>query len=334
MKNSSSTQYEWVNYAKGIGIILVVYGHVARGVFNAGMTEDEMFFRLVDAVIYSFHMPLFFFLSGLFFVGSLCKRGGKNLVSSKLATIAYPYILWSLIQGGLSYSLQGITNFKTTVTDVLSLLWLPHDQFWFLYALFVVFVFYTLAYSLFQNVLVLFVLSLFLYIFKGDLRVSWSVANAAINFGVYFCAGMLFSRYKANDLKVSYFWVLATVVVFALSQYCFHNQFYTGDIVKLMMAFIGIGMVVVISKLIGERFNTLRLLGRCSLEIYLLHVIFGSGFRIIMQYFFNIENSAFHLIFGTLVGAFISLVFTEVIKRMNLNFLFHMPKHSVNQNKA
>jgi fucose 4-O-acetylase-like acetyltransferase len=334
MKASNSTKYEWVNYAKGIGIILVVYGHVARGVFNAGMTEDEKFFRLVDAVIYSFHMPLFFFLSGLFFVSSLSKRGGKGLVVSKLGTIVYPYIIWSLIQGVLSYSLQNITNYKTTVSEVLSLLWLPQDQFWFLYALFVVFIFYTFVYGLFENVFALFALSLFLYIFKGDLRISWSVANAAINFGVYFCAGMLFSHYKTNEFKVSVLWVLVMVVLFIVSQFCFHNQFYTGDVIKLIMAFIGIGMVVVISNFLTERCNLLKQLGRCSLEIYLVHVIFGSGFRIITQHFFNIENSAFHLIFGTLVGVFISLVFSEAAKRLKLNFLFYMPKYGVNQSKA
>jgi fucose 4-O-acetylase-like acetyltransferase len=334
MKTSSSTQYEWVNYAKGIGIILVVYGHVARGVFNAGITEDEKLFRLVDAVIYSFHMPLFFFISGLFFLNSLNKRGVKGLVSSKLGTIVYPYILWSLIQGGLAYSLQNITNYKTTISDVLSLLWLPQDQFWFLYALFVVFIFYALAYSLLRNVIALFVLSLLLYIFKADLSIGWSVANAAINFGVYFCAGMLFSHYMKNEFKASYLWVLVMLVLFTLSQFCFHNQFYNGDVVKLMMAFIGIGMVVVISNFLSERFSLLKLLGRCSLEIYLVHVIFGSGFRIIMQYFFNIENSAFHLIFGTLVGVFISLVFTEAVKRMKWNFLFYMPMHRITQSKA
>jgi len=333
MKSSSSTQYEWVNYAKGIGIILVVYGHVARGVFNAGMTEDGKLFRLVDAVIYSFHMPLFFFLSGLFFVSSFCKRGGKNLVGSKLGTIVYPYILWSLIQGGLSYSLQSVTNFKTTVTDVLSLLWLPQDQFWFLYALFVVFVFYTLVYSLLQNVVVLFVLSLFLYIFKEYFHVTWPVVNAAMNFGVYFCAGLLFSYYRANDFKVSYFWILVTVVVFTLSQYCFHTQLYTGDVMKLMMAFVGICLVVLISKFLGERFNLLKVLGHYSLEIYLVHVIFGSGFRVIMQHLFNVESSAFHLVFGTLVGVFVSLLFTEAAKRMRLSFLFYMPKIGMKQDK-
>ena len=57
----------WVDYAKAIGIILVVYGHVARGVFNAGLPMDEDNYLLIDSIIYSFHMPLFFFLSGLYF---------------------------------------------------------------------------------------------------------------------------------------------------------------------------------------------------------------------------------------------------------------------------
>jgi len=61
--NSAINHYDWVDYAKGIGIILVVYGHVARGIFSAGMIVNEKIFRLVDSVIYSFHMPLFFFLS-------------------------------------------------------------------------------------------------------------------------------------------------------------------------------------------------------------------------------------------------------------------------------
>ena len=333
-ENSSSTQYEWVNYAKGIGIILVVYGHVARGVFHAGITENERLFRLVDTVIYSFHMPLFFFLSGLFFISSLSKRGAKGLVLSKLGTIMYPYILWALIQGGIAYSLQSITNFKTTVVDVLSLFWLPQDQFWFLYALFVIFIFYTLAYSLLQSVFALSALALFLYIFKGDLHVSWPVANAAIKFGVYFCAGMLLSYYKAIGFKVSYVWVIVIAIVFTVLQFSFYNQIYTGDVVKLTMAFVGISMVVLFSKVFGERFNLLSLLGRCSLEIYLVHILFASGFRIIMQNLFGIESSAFHLVFGTLVGVFISLFFTEGVKRMKLNYLFAMPKYGINQNKT
>jgi len=334
MKMSDSTQYGWVDYAKGVGIILVVYGHVARGVFNAGMIENEELFRLIDDVIYSFHMPLFFFLSGIFFVKSFTKRGGKNLLISKLDSIVYPYILWSFIQGGFSYSLQAFTNFKTTIVDVLSLLWLPQDQFWFLYVLFLVFVLYVVLYSFLPKVFALFVLSFLMYAFKEDVYFIWALINTTFNFGIYFCAGMLFSRYKGNDVKISYRWVVLVIIAFTLSQFYSYVQFNKTNYVQLMVAFIGIGMVVVISKVLDGRFNILKVAGRSSLEIYLVHVIFGSGFRIVMQHAFNIENSIFHLILGTLVGIFVSLVFAEGVKKIGFYFLFSIHNRGLKQGKV
>lgn len=55
-----STRTEWVDYAKAIGIILVVFGHVNRGIYDAGFGLPESIHSVVDSVIYSFHMPLFF----------------------------------------------------------------------------------------------------------------------------------------------------------------------------------------------------------------------------------------------------------------------------------
>lgn len=51
-----SEQWKWVDIAKGIGIILVFLGH-----FNIPDT--------LRAEIYTFHIPLFFFLSGVVFNG-------------------------------------------------------------------------------------------------------------------------------------------------------------------------------------------------------------------------------------------------------------------------
>ncbi|EPJ4139137.1 acyltransferase family protein [Klebsiella pneumoniae] len=61
----------WVDYAKGIGIILVVFGHANRGLYSSGIYISPEIYHYLDNVIYSFHMPLFFFLSGLFFVSSI-----------------------------------------------------------------------------------------------------------------------------------------------------------------------------------------------------------------------------------------------------------------------
>lgn len=138
---------EWVDYAKAIGIILVVYGHVARGLFDAGIDVPVHTYQLLDSIIYSFHMPLFFFLSGLFFKSSLTRRGSAGLIFNKLDTIIYPYLLWSIAQGLTEVYLSNYTNGSTSLTQVFSL-WVPRAHFWFLYALFLVFITSIILYRL------------------------------------------------------------------------------------------------------------------------------------------------------------------------------------------
>ena len=57
----------WIDAAKGIGICLVVWGHVVRGVEASQIDVGVPVLRVLDYVIYSFHMPLFFFMSGILF---------------------------------------------------------------------------------------------------------------------------------------------------------------------------------------------------------------------------------------------------------------------------
>ncbi|MCD4694754.1 MAG: acyltransferase family protein, partial [Bacteroidales bacterium] len=47
-------RFEWIDIAKGIGILLVVYGHCQPP-------------PLIEKFVYAFHMPLFFFISGFLF---------------------------------------------------------------------------------------------------------------------------------------------------------------------------------------------------------------------------------------------------------------------------
>ena len=54
---NTSDRVEWIDAAKGIGIILVVLGHI--WLIGPG-----------QKIINSFHMPLFFFLSGYGYYGA------------------------------------------------------------------------------------------------------------------------------------------------------------------------------------------------------------------------------------------------------------------------
>ena len=63
-----SERYTWIDCIKGIGIFLVVLGHIYKD-------------NYIGLWIYSFHMPLFFMLSGyLMYAKSVdwkCVGGGK-----------------------------------------------------------------------------------------------------------------------------------------------------------------------------------------------------------------------------------------------------------------
>ena len=58
-----TSRLEWIDAARGIGMILVFYGHVLQRGFapSNASAADQMRF------VYSFHMPLFFIMSGFFF---------------------------------------------------------------------------------------------------------------------------------------------------------------------------------------------------------------------------------------------------------------------------
>ena len=218
----------WVDYAKGIGIILVVFGHVNRGLYSAGIQLSGSSYLLTDSIIYSFHMPLFFFLSGLFFTQSLDKKGKTRFVISKIDTIVYPYVVWSLLQGMVEVLLSRYTNNPSSLGDVLSLFTHPRAQFWFLYALFMVFVLATLLYSKekYRYLLpVLIVISAGLYLYQDSLTKAFHF-DYITRFLIFFLLGAFAIRYASLIANLGFGSLLASLIAFIALQWGFHG--YSG----------------------------------------------------------------------------------------------------------
>lgn len=125
----------WIDIARGIGILLVVYAHAARGLVLSAVLPSQGWPITVDTIIYAFHMPLFFVLAGLNIERGV-GRGRRDFIVNKLQTIAWPYFLWSLIQGGLKLMGARYTNNPIAPSDLIAIPVAPIEQFWFLYVLF------------------------------------------------------------------------------------------------------------------------------------------------------------------------------------------------------
>src|SRR3984885_9435504 len=123
----------WVDYLRGIAIILVVYRHALLGIERSNVYVPT---ALVNAnmIFYSFRMPLFFILSGIFINGSIARTTTGPLIYTKLENLLYPYLLWSFIQVTLKIALRGSTNADRGFIDYTYILYQPRnmDQLWYL----------------------------------------------------------------------------------------------------------------------------------------------------------------------------------------------------------
>jgi fucose 4-O-acetylase-like acetyltransferase len=124
-----SKRIEYLDIAKGIGILLVVLGH----------NDFEVISLFVQRLIYSFHMPLFFFLSGYFLNTAIpffdfFKKRFNALLKPYLFTIFLIYFT------SVSFEKMGFnTAIQRTVKSLYgSGYYLDWVQLWFLPQLFVV----------------------------------------------------------------------------------------------------------------------------------------------------------------------------------------------------
>jgi fucose 4-O-acetylase-like acetyltransferase len=133
---TSGVRSNVVDIVKGIAIALVVYGHTAQGMIHRGwwVGSGAIF---SDVFIYSFHMPAFFFVSGLFVTSSLAKRGSRHFAVDKVKTILYPYLLFAIISVVIE-PLIGRFKSSTRPFDWSTFLWNVADgeAGWFLFVLF------------------------------------------------------------------------------------------------------------------------------------------------------------------------------------------------------
>ncbi len=93
--NKINKRIEWIDIAKGIGIILVVIGHVSQNEF-------------LNYFIYSFHMPLFFILSGYLY------KEKEHFVKKKAKSILIPYFIFSFLTFSYWYMIERKLRGQTT----------------------------------------------------------------------------------------------------------------------------------------------------------------------------------------------------------------------------
>lgn len=107
-----TSRITWLDRAKGIGILLVVIGHT---VAPSSITANTIF---------SFHMPLFFILSGYLFNFSKYEKNISLLFKNRIKSLLYPYFVSGFIFFIIFLLFQCPNPIvDTPLSNILAILW-------------------------------------------------------------------------------------------------------------------------------------------------------------------------------------------------------------------
>src|SRR3954453_13654279 len=128
----------WVDYAKGICIVMVVMMHSVLGVERAA--DQTGFMHVLVAFAKPFRMPDFFLISGLF-LSVVIDRDWRTYLDRKVVHFVYFYLLWVTIQFGFKApSFAAASGWAHVGMLYLESFIEPFGTLWFIYLLPVFFV--------------------------------------------------------------------------------------------------------------------------------------------------------------------------------------------------
>ncbi len=323
---------DWIDISKGIGIILVVYAHLLSSDYHAGVAINPHFFHLSDSLVYSFHMPLFFFLAGLLVENSYRKRGLRRFLGDKVRSFVWPYLIWSALQAILevlfsSHSFRGATWRQVAAIPVL-----PWAQFWFLYALFGMYVLYGLLrhlpfflglFSLVAVVLYAFPLRTHLFALHG-----LSVELIFFDFGIVAKKYVVPLKKICPPATVTFLLILVFtglgLVLFELVIPPTRLTDGSHPLVFFPLALLGIICCLGLARWIAGRAGAdlFSSLGRHTLHIYLAHMLFGVMSRIILFHMAGVQNPFFQMAVALGAGVFGPIFLYRLSRQLGMTYLF------------
>lgn len=325
---ANENRVAWVDYSKGICILLVVMMHSTLG--YGELVHDTGWMHSAVAWAKPFRMPDFFMLAGLFL--NLSIFGSKiDYFDRKVLHFAYFYILWLAIQtfvfeaGTLAH--DPITFFKIFLKALI----IPESSLWFIHALAV---FYVVTWFV-RNVPTYYIFGIAAALqvihSTGLIDTGWSVTNRFMEWYVFFFVGYAASKYIFNFAKwtgtnrgaavaLVVSWIVVNSALIALN---------VADlpVISLLLGFAGALAIVMIGVFLTDRnwAEFLRHAGKYSIVIYLTFFLPMKILQKVLAKSQIIPDVGLVSLIVLIVAAASPLLFHALVRDTHFNALYVRP---------
>ncbi|MHC2338333.1 acyltransferase family protein [Bradyrhizobium sp. USDA 4454] len=322
---NAAARVDWVDYAKGICIIMVVMMHSVLGVEKAAGQIGFMHYVVMFAK--PFRMPDFFMISGLF-LSVVIGRDWRTYLDRKVMHFAYFYVLWVTIQFGFKApSLAAEAGWAEIGRQYLTAFVQPFGTLWFIYLLPIFFVVTKLT----RNVHPLAIWLIAAALESAHIATGWYVIDEFSARFVYFLTGYVLADYvfALSDRARS----RPTLALLGLGLWALVNGGLVAcgvsewPVVSLALGFAGACAIIVTGTLLARAhwLGLLRYCGEHSIVIYLAFFLPMAATRTLLLRFDVIPDIGLISLIVTVAGVAGSLLIWRLALAVRANFLFERP---------
>ncbi|MEA2877336.1 MAG: hypothetical protein QOF14_2532 [Hyphomicrobiales bacterium] len=319
------TRVDWVDYAKGFCIVMVVMMHSTAGVEQAAGQSSWM--GHVVAFAKPFRMPDFFLISGLF-LARVIDRDWRSYLDRKVVHFFYFYVLWVTVQ--FAFKAPGLAT-EHGALGVVSLyaeaFIEPFGTLWFIYLLPIFFVVTKLTRKV--PPVVIFAIAAALEI--APVETGWTVIDEFAARFVYFYLGYVLAARIFQIAAAAQ--ARPALAAYTLVAWALLNGFYVFSglagkpFVSLTLGVAGAAAVVSLAALMAksEVFAALRYLGRNSIVVYLAFFLGMAASRSLLLKTGLIGDLGTVALLVTACGVAGAVALFWTVRGTRLKFLFERP---------
>lgn len=326
----------WIDYTKVLACILVVIGHLLQGLNKANIEWNDTLYEYINMFIYLFHMPLFMCLSGYLYkktsnIENI--KDYKKFVLKKLVNLGVPYISFYLLYVMINMLFSSSVNTQMGINEVFSIFTKPIAPFWFLYALFFIFLLIPILEKIWlKNINMVLLTTIVLYIFNIFIKTNVYVIDIVFQYSFYFYLGVFIYNQNIKKAKMRFnviniiIYILLSILFYYLTSkssnllLCFYNYF---------MGIYGVIISLFVFKSINLEKSTIwNFLSRYTFQIYLTHTIFTAGARIILLKL-SITNFYIHLLTGLTAGIIGPIFLAFILNKIKYGNIVFFPLKTI-----
>ena len=298
-KTAVRTREKWVDDVKVIACILVVLGHFFQSMTKANILPENDLYQWFNTTIYYFHVPLFFICSGYLYqkYSKVNSVDGwfRNVVKKALA-LGVPYATFSTA----TWVLKKL--FSSSVNDQIgglgdTLFLHPTSPYWYLYALFFIFL-VTPTFSSVKAAAVGLIVALAakVLILTGGGYSVYAVSTVLSN-EIWFVLGMSICAFnvqlkgrKVQGIICGLLFIILSILVYTAEI----SEGLASFAMGLLACVAVIMMVAGFEERLGKGIDSLA---KYTMPIFLMHTLFAAPLRSVLMKV-GIENAVIHVVLG------------------------------------